>query len=65
MASLDRPWAYWSLGPSLVRLTHWDRHWAELSPFGLTLDDAVRLRDGLNHALKQRDAAMARERADG
>lgn len=61
MSRTDRPWAYWSLGPKLVRFTAYDKQWFELSPWGMTLEDAVRLRDGLNYAIKQAAAASARE----
>jgi hypothetical protein len=56
----EKPWAYWSLGPQLVRLMHWDRQWAELSPWGIPLDQAIKLRDGLNYAIKQAEAAAKR-----
>jgi hypothetical protein len=58
----ERPWAYWSLGPKLVRLTHWHPQWVEVSPWGIPLADAIKLRDGLNYAIKQ--AADADERGD-
>lgn len=61
----EKPWAYWSLGPQRVRLRRWDPQWVELSPWGMPLDHAIKLRDGLNYAIKQADEAAARERNDG